>query len=334
MATGFAETRVQRGSSRAMLTTSGEWSPAGPAAASRNAADRLTVDRRDIEFVDIGQGQVAIDITVTNRGESPSTETVARIMSATLGAFVPWQPLTVLQIPGLEPGQSTVLHTVAQRVIPKPLGDPNRIPPTQILTALGLADDDDPGTNGSGARERSGRRPSDWRPASLFQTPSKGPQSQLQDLPPSPFDFLFGPSTYWAGNLNIFIGRRSVERHRAMALRILPDHTNVVMFIVGDRPDSYRFDLLGVDSTWESALLDPGSAPSFARGLREGRAIDRNVWIPLRCSSLMLLALRPPARAVKANVEVHVTQFSTQQTAVVEFSFDAKATGPGCYVVG
>jgi hypothetical protein len=334
MATSFAETRVQPRSPRTMLTDPGEPPPAGSTALLHRAAGRLIVDRRDIEFTDIGKGQVAIDITVTNQGEGPSAETLARVMSATLGAFVPWRPLAVLRIPGLEPGQSTILRTVAQRVIPIPLGDPDRVPPAQLLTALGLVDDDNTGANGLRARKGPGHGRSPWRPASLFQAPSKGTQSQLQDLPPSPFDLLFGPSTYWAGNLNIFIGRRAVERHRAMALRILPEHTNVVMFIVGDRPDSYRFDLSGVDSTWETALFDPGSALSFVSGLREGRVIDRNVWIPLRRSSLMLLALRPPARAVEANVEIHVTQFSTQQTAVVEFSLDAQAAGPGCYVVG
>ena len=36
----------------------------------------------------------------------------------------------------------------------------------------------------------------------------------------------------------------------------------------------------------------------------------------------------------EAAVEVHVCQRSTQQTAVVEFTFDSRAAGPGCYVVG
>ena len=41
---------------------------------------------------------------------------------------------------------------------------------------------------------------------------------------------------------------------------------------------------------------------------------------------------RPPV-VVRADVEVHVTQRSTRKTAVVEFSFDPRAVGPGCYVV-
>ena len=47
-----------------------------------------------------------------------------------------------------------------------------------------------------------------------------------------------------------------------------------------------------------------------------------------------MMALRPPAGCREAAVEVHVCQQSTQQTAVVEFTFDARAAGPGCYVIG
>ncbi len=47
----------------------------------------------------------------------------------------------------------------------------------------------------------------------------------------------------------------------------------------------------------------------------------------------MLLAMCPPEGCRQGNVEVHVTQRSTGKTAIVEFSFDAAAAGPGCYVV-
>jgi hypothetical protein len=147
-------------------------------------------------------------------------------------------------------------------------------------------------------------------------------------------DLLTGPSIYWAGNLNVFIGGKAVERHQAKALRILPEHTNLVMFFVGDgRRDSYRFDLAGLGPGWESMLIDPTSSSSFARGLREGKPISLGAWIPMKRASLIFLALRPPAKCREANVNVHVAQLSTQKSAVVEFSFDAAAAGPGCYVV-
>jgi hypothetical protein len=147
-------------------------------------------------------------------------------------------------------------------------------------------------------------------------------------------DLLQGQATYWAGNLNVFVGRKAVERHHARALRILPEHTNVVMFCVGDgRPDSYRFDLSGLGSGWKATLFDPMSALTLSRGLREGKPISLGAWLPMKRASLIFLALRPPARCREANVDVQVAQLSTQKSAVVEFSFDATATGPGCYVV-
>jgi hypothetical protein len=71
----------------------------------------------------------------------------------------------------------------------------------------------------------------------------------------------------------------------------------------------------------------------MSRGLKDGTAIPLGTWTSLRGPAMLLLVLRPPANCREANVEVHVTQHSTRKTAVVEFSFDPRASGPGCYVV-
>jgi len=47
----------------------------------------------------------------------------------------------------------------------------------------------------------------------------------------------------------------------------------------------------------------------------------------------LVLALVPPAACRRGSVAVHVEQRSTGRVAVVEFSLDAAAAGPGCYVV-
>src|SRR5262249_12976369 len=103
---------------------------------SGRRATQLIVRRRDIEFNEQRAGCVQIAITVTNgsRGRSPSTQT--RIQVTPFGAFVDWNPLTQLEVPPLEPGESTVLRTDAQRVFPRPLGSPDRVPPSRLLTAL------------------------------------------------------------------------------------------------------------------------------------------------------------------------------------------------------
>ena len=46
---------------------------------------------------------------------------------------------------------------------------------------------------------------------------------------------------------------------------------------------------------------------------------------------MILLAVQPPAGATSGAVNVHVRQRSTDREAVVEFTMDARAAGPGCY---
>jgi hypothetical protein len=159
------------------------------------------------------------------------------------------------------------------------------------------------------------------------------PNRQLRTLPPSPLDLLAGPNTHWAGNINVFVAGKAVERHLAKALRIYPERTNVAMFIVGASPDSYRFDLLGLGPDWDAAIVDPMNAGSLSQGMSDGTAIEPGSWHFLRSHSLLFLVLRPSAGCREGGVEVHVTQRSTRKTAVVEFSFDPRAVGPGCYIV-
>jgi len=311
MATATATPRLQRNSAREIFQDVLAGEPArGRAATTLGHASALRVDREDIEFTDIAPGRVAIAITVTNAGSSRSHPTGAVIQAAPLGAFVTWRPLTVLRVPSLGPGESVVLRTEVERAIPKPLGPPERLPPARLRTALDF-DDEEPGASASA---------------------TASPPGQPQPLPPSPFDLLTGPSTYWAGNLNVFVGGKAVERHMAKALRIIPGRTNAAMFVVGGR-DSYRFDLLGLGSDWGAQIFNPMKAMAMSRGVSEGAVIPLGDWTALARQAMLLLVLQPPASCREANVEVHVTQHSTQKTAVVEFSFDPQARGPGCYVV-
>jgi len=50
-------------------------------------------------------------------------------------------------------------------------------------------------------------------------------------------------------------------------------------------------------------------------------------------SRVIMLALCPPRDCGAGSVAVHVQQRSTGRWAVVEFSLDPKAAGPGCFVV-
>jgi hypothetical protein len=282
---------------------------------ARPDAVGLVVRRQDLQFTDVGPGRVQITITVTNLGTSRSQASRALIQAAALGAFVDWRPLAVLSVPALEVGESALLRTEAQRVILDPQGSIDRLPPGRLLTALGF--DEEEG--------RTGRKRADGSGAP--------PTRQSRALPPSALELLTDPNTHWAGNINVFVAGKAFERHLAKALRIFPARTNVAMFVVGGGPDSYRFDLLGVGPDWDAAIVDPMNARSLSRGMSDGTAIEPGSWHALRSHSLLFLALRPPAGCREGDVEVHVTKQSTRQTAVVEFSFDPGAVGPGCYVV-
>ena len=56
-------------------------------------------------------------------------------------------------------------------------------------------------------------------------------------------------------------------------------------------------------------------------------------WVPLGGGHPILLRMEPPAECETGSLDVHVRQRSTGKSAVVEFSMDPRAMGPGCYVV-
>jgi hypothetical protein len=284
------------------------------------SAHDLQVARTDIDFFNVSPEQVSIEIKVWNRGEAPSPDTFARLMAAPLGAFVPWRPLEVVAVPALEPGEAFQIRTEAIRVAPAVLGPPDRVPPRRLLTAL-ASDDDRPAPAAL-------QRPARTQPAALR------PAAGAAVLPADLFQLLTGRDTpHWAGNLNVFVGGRAVERHLARALRIYPGRVNMAFFVVGSGPDAYAFHLAGEGAAWDATLYDMTSHKSLALDMRGSAPLAQSQWIDVPGQRLMILALRPPQTCPRGTVEVHVEQRSTGRSAVVEFSLDPAAAGPGCYVV-
>jgi hypothetical protein len=261
----------------------------------------LEVERTDIVFANVAPNRVHIQMTVFNRGDLPTPPTRAVVQAAPLGAFVPWRPLAVLDVPSLLPGASHVLQLDAKTAPAVALGDADRVPPQRVLTAL--ADEDDPNLV---------RRGTPQLPTDLFSLLRRG-------------------GAHWAGNLNIFFEGRTVERHLAQALRIYPGQTNLAMFVVGARADAYSFSLHGEGADWDAALHDITFASRHLA--TDERAVPLNEWVEIGRMGMMMLALRPPADCQRGTVEVHVLQRSTGEQAIVEFSLDANASGPGCFVV-
>jgi hypothetical protein len=262
----------------------------------------LHVRREDIAFTTLPDGRVAVSVRVANRGPGRSPQTVALLQAAPLGAFVPWRPLTAVAVPALVPGETVTLQAEARRPRPAALGDAGRVPPQRLLTAL-AADDE---------RRRG--------------------QTGQPVLPVDLMDLLGRGGAHWAGNLNVFVGGRAVERHMAQALRVYPGRVNLAMFVVGSGRDAYAFDLRGPAAEWGATLYALGSAASLT-DLRAASAAPQGKWVEVARQSMMMLALQPPRGCPAGAVEVHVEQRSTGQQAVVEFSLDPAAAGPGCYTL-
>src|SRR5205085_7773794 len=115
-------------------------------------------------------------------------------------------------------------------------------------------------------------------------------------LAPDLEDLVGRGQPHWAGNINVFVGARSVERHMAKALRVYPGRTNMAMFIVGSpgRQDSFSFELVGLSWDWKAALYNM---------TRHGRLLDassnsfieESQWVQSNGGLMVMLATQPPA---------------------------------------
>ena len=288
----------------------------------------LVVDREDIVFHDLPGDLVRIQVTVRNAGTGPSRPTPIRLESAPLGAFVPWQPLARLLVPALEPGESRELSTEAARPRPEAQGDFDRVPPQRLLTAISAPEQPSPqaGNAIEGLLNLFGRGRTARRAA--------GETNRKSTLARDLWDLAGRRQPYWAGNINVFVGSRPVERHLARALRIYPGRNNMAMFVVGTpgRPDGYAFELADPASDWNASLHDMSNQRSLVVNPSDV-PIEEMEWLESNGCSMIVLSVQPPADCTAGKLDVHVTQRSNRKRAVVEFDLDPAAQGSGCYCV-
>jgi len=287
----------------------------------------LRVDRTDIAFHDLPGDRVQVQVTVRNAGNLSSRPEVMRIESAPFGAFVPWQPLAQLVVPALRPGESRALSVEVPRPRPVALGNFNRVPPRKLLTALSSPDQPQRRNNGIWALLEMLRT---GRPMPLQKThPATDPS-----LAPDLWDLLGQGQPHWAGNINVFVGGRPVERHLAKALRVYPGRTNLAMFVVGNprHHDSFAFELKGLDAAWNAALYDVTNGKSLEIG-PAAVYIDERQWVESNNGLVVMLATQPPGDCSVGKLEVQVTRRADQQTAIVEFDLNPAAQGSGCYTI-
>lgn len=288
----------------------------------------LRVERTDISFHDVASDRVQIAVTVCNAGSYPSTPSPMRLESAPFGAFVPWRPLARLVVPELEPGESRELTTQAVRPRPAPLGDFNRVPPQKLLTALTSPDQPEPQPRSGFVTMLNLLRNKPTQPGPSENT------ARAPSLPSDLWDLVGRGQPIWAGNINVFIGARAVERHFARALRVYPGRNNLAMFLVGGPgvPDAYSFDLSGLGPEWKTVLYDAAPCRSLLFD-HTSVPIKYDQWVESRGGLGVMLSTSPPVDCRTGNLEVQVTRRSCGTTAVVEFNLDPAAQGPGCYTV-
>lgn len=288
----------------------------------------LIVDPADITFEDLTGDTVMIRVRIRNGGERRSSPAYVRLQSAPFGAFVPWRRLAILPVPALEPGESRDLSVTATRPHPKPLGDFDRVPPMSVLTALSASSAEPP--------PQAGARATLWNLIRMRGTRGPVKNSPLAGTPMLPPDLweLFGrEQPHWAGNINVFVGDRAVERHVAKALRIYSGRTNLAMFVVGGpgRGDAYAFSLVGLPSDWKAALHSMSGAKTLVIGSLD-KPVQERQWVQAAGMMLVMLVVRPPMICEEGKLQVRVTRQSCRKTAVVEFDLDPTAQGAGCYV--
>ncbi|HEV2319582.1 MAG TPA: hypothetical protein VGV18_07520 [Verrucomicrobiae bacterium] len=293
-----------------------------------NRVAGLIVDPADILFDDLSRDTVIVRVRIRNESERRSARTQVRLESAPFGAFVPSRPLATLPVPVLEPGESRELSVAAGRPHPISFGGLDRVPPTTALSALGETAGEPPRQSATGLAALLNLFRG--RPASR---PGRNTPRTAQPMLPADLWELFGrEQPHWAGNVNVFVGDRAVERHIAKALRIYSGRTNLAMFIVGGagKPDAYAFSLAGLPMDWSAALHDLTNAQTLVVQASD-KPIREKQWVQTAGMMLVMLAVRPPIICEDGKLQVHVTRQSCQKTAVVEFDLSPTAQGPGCY---
>jgi len=296
-------------------------------AARRN---ELRVEREDIWFWCSEPGRLTVAVRVHNGGQERSEPTAMQLQTAEFGAFVPWQPLTTVQVPEIEPGDSRELRVQ----VPAP---PSAWPPTVEASQQRQPDRSRRVPWWRFARKLVALLP--WARSGRHETAAieRGADVVRESLP-----------LHWAGNINVLVGNRSTERHLSGPLHIEPGHLNMAVFVLGTHRDAYRFDLSGPATGWGAALSRTAASAvgltwatvmaQMPRGiaatlLDSVNKLPLGRWIEFPGRELIWLSVAPPVRCKKGWLKVHVEQRSSGREAVVEFSLDPRARAAGCYVL-
>jgi hypothetical protein len=285
--------------------------------AARALSSKLDVERTGIRFWSPSPERVHFEVEVHNHGAGWSHPTQLLLQTAPFGAFLPWRPLATIDVPWIEPRHSLVVTKDVPRNASPHAADFSGVIPPRLLAAVG-AGGADPAPPGHDARQG-------MRMLFLLKTMIRC-GGRMGELAPDLLTMVGREAPHWAGNVNVLIGDRDVERHMAQSLRMYPGRVNLAMFLLGGSA-RYAMRLEGDAAAWEHGLYDGASGVSLLEPdgtyLFDGQ----------RGVAPVFFACRPPEWSKRGTAEVHVERLPTGERAVVEFSLDATAVGPGCYSV-
>ena len=272
----------------------------------------LDVQREDIRFGNLGPGLIWLEVEVHNRGTRASQVAPMEVRVAPFGAFVASKPLEVLAVPSIPPGSSTVVRTVFQE---RADGELSRLDAAGRHRALGQSQ--------LGEQRQVPPKPvASSRTARLRGAVAR----MLRSVKPRPGGSgveyvceVLENTARWAGNFNVHIGSAETERHISCAIRLVPGKRNVAMFVVGERLESFVFDLQGEAGGWEAGLF----TTSERLPLGTPQLLDREARI--------FLSVTPPSGTTKGLLAVGVTRHATGQRALVEFGFGVDAIPARCF---
>ena len=310
----------------------------------------LAVEREDICFYNVAADRLRIEVKVQNRSDTASNPEPMMLQFAAFGAFVPWTPLQLLQVPRIRPGGSTLVSTEVVICEDGTLlaGDGGAYSEDRkrYQDALRTIQDDERLKTMSAwqvvarkvrnllaenriKRFRAQReRANENRSLRLGDT-SLAEFEELFDLEPADrprADLHQGRSVYWVGNINVLMGGIDVERHEARAFRIYPGKINRSWFFLGGhRRCSTSFEILGAGEGWSTRLYDTPDYFSLSlRGRKElerfrqglelasypGELIEPGKWARLGMDPTIAVEICPPPDATSSTLEIQVLQRS------------------------
>ncbi len=147
---------------------------------------------------------------------------------------------------------------------------------------------------------------------------------------------------HWAGNINVHLSGRAVERHQGRDLRCYPGYSNWALFNLGSRKgEEYRITFEGCGADWDPRVFHlpnaPGEMAAMAEMMRmssehlgEGVASGGTVVTPTG-SAWMTAAVSPPRDATVGKLDIGILELSSGRETTVEFGLNANAPGCGLY---